>query len=130
MPPALRYTPSAHWDDRARCAKMPLEIFFGYEGHNLTPKEAKNAQRICWGCPVIRDCLINALTSYEPAGVQGGLTHLQRRKILRDSRGDVTAAIMAWDAQREGTPRAAGSRRNKDGAQDSATTRGRYAKAV
>ncbi len=45
--------------------------------------EQNVAKRICRGCPVITDCLADALDTRTEHGVWGGKTELERRALLR-----------------------------------------------
>lgn len=87
------------WEDDSDCKNYPLEAFFGSEEEPLTAKEARFAKRICRACPVLRDCLINALKEQEPHGVWAGLTAVERRRILREAGGDYIQAVYKWDQQ-------------------------------
>jgi WhiB family redox-sensing transcriptional regulator len=41
------------------------------------------AKRICRGCPVRDDCLVEALDNRIDTGVWGGMTERERRALLR-----------------------------------------------
>jgi WhiB family redox-sensing transcriptional regulator len=75
-------------------------VFFGTLEKPLTARESRQAKTICGACPVLRDCLINALRKGEKYGVWAGLTSIERRRLLRDNGSNVIAAIAAWDSQR------------------------------
>ena len=49
-------------------------------------EEAAFAAEVCQGCSVQRACLEYALTEREKAGVWGGATERERRRILRQRR--------------------------------------------
>jgi WhiB family redox-sensing transcriptional regulator len=53
------------------------------------------AKLICRGCPVSATCLSWALASGQEAGIWGGLTEDQRRRLHRRSRGYRPAAKQA-----------------------------------
>ncbi|MFI5541987.1 WhiB family transcriptional regulator [Nocardia sp. NPDC051900] len=58
------------WRHRAACGKHPNpDMWFSRNLHSAATKEAK---RICWGCPVQRDCGDDAIRHNIRAGVAGG----------------------------------------------------------
>ncbi|MGE9807275.1 MULTISPECIES: WhiB family transcriptional regulator [unclassified Janibacter] len=46
-------------------------------------REQRFAKAVCQGCPVVADCLADALDNRTEFGVWGGLTERERRAILR-----------------------------------------------
>ena len=66
------------WMDRAVCAQTDPDLFFPEKNGNAAP-----ARRICGTCPVAGECLEYALANRETHGVWGGLTPLERRKLLQ-----------------------------------------------
>ena len=72
---------------------MPLEIFYGTIADPITRKEIGMARQICKPCPVRIDCLIVSMQTSEPHGVWAGLTHKERRVILRRFKGDWAKAV-------------------------------------
>jgi len=91
--------PRPFWEDDADCKNYPLETFYGTLEQPLTAKEARFAKRICGACPVLRDCLINALRKGEEHGVWAGLTAIERRRLLKEANGNAIAAIALWDSR-------------------------------
>ena len=71
------------WPLRAACATDPDAMF-------VKGAAVKYAKRICAGCPVREECLAHALENREDRGIWGGLTRLERRKLL--ARSDVLTA--------------------------------------
>ena len=67
------------WRKSAACASVDPELFFPPNGRSA---EAKQAQMVCAGCPVRRECLEEALESDEQFGVWGGMIDNDRRKLL------------------------------------------------
>lgn len=66
-----------NWAARAACAQSdPEELFV--RGALQRP-----ARAICFGCPVRRECLADALDSHTEFGVWGGMTERERRALLR-----------------------------------------------
>jgi WhiB family redox-sensing transcriptional regulator len=46
-------------------------------------KAQRDAKTVCRGCPVIAECLADALDSRTDFGVWGGMTQRERRALLR-----------------------------------------------
>lgn len=86
------------WATKGRCAGQDPDALF-VEG-----KEQRAAKAVCKGCPVIAECLADALDNRTPFGVWGGMTERERRALLR-ARPDVTdwaallRALRASDVQ-------------------------------
>ena len=82
------------WHQHAACRNHPWETFFP------TPndKSTLDAIRICMTCPVINQCLEDALDSEQGAqyiyGIRGGLTPTKRRTMLRAKARTVRAATL------------------------------------
>ena len=66
------------WMDDAACKGQPTDLFFPARGDSTV-----EAKAICAGCPVRAECLEYALAgaSHEAAGIWGGTSFRQRRKI-------------------------------------------------
>jgi len=82
--PSLAAEPT--WRADARCRHESAVHFFS-PGH-LERREEKHsresaARALCGACPVRRQCLEYALVVQEPHGIWGGLTELERRRLLR-----------------------------------------------
>ena len=75
--------PDPEWFRRARCAGMPLAVFFP-EATDESTRSASQAIWVCQRCPVQDDCLREALLRpyHEDYGIYGGTTRAQRR-VLR-----------------------------------------------
>lgn len=81
------------WTQDALRAQVDPEVFFPDKGQG---DHARQAKTICSRCTVSAECLDYALayeygaygvaTSY-PAGIYGGLTERERRRLRRGSRG-------------------------------------------
>lgn len=71
------------WATKGRCAGQDPDALF-VEG-----KEQRAAKAVCKGCPVVAECLADALDNRTPFGVWGGMTERERRALLR-ARPDVT----------------------------------------
>jgi len=60
----------------ALCAQTDPEIFFPELGESTAA-----ARRICWTCPVRRECLSYAIENNEQHGVWGGYASRARRDL-------------------------------------------------
>ena len=67
------------WRRRAACRHADPDLFFPPVGDSQT---AAAAVAVCRGCPVIDACLRDALATGERHGIRGGLTGIERRKLL------------------------------------------------
>lgn len=77
------------WQDDSACQADP-ELFFPTGTGAAAERQAAEAKRVCGGCPVREQCLQWALAEGEDFGVLGGLTHTERRRMLR---GEVPPAV-------------------------------------
>ena len=69
--------PRIEWVKKARCrSKNPDDLF-------VTGAAQKKAATICRHCPVIAECLADALDNQVEFGVWGGMTERQRRALLK-----------------------------------------------
>lgn len=68
------------WTLAALCLQVDPELFFPEKGG---PGSAREAKRICAGCPVKSECLADALSRDERNGIWGGLTRDERRRLRR-----------------------------------------------
>lgn len=64
-------------------------------------KAQRSAKQLCRGCPVIAECLADALDSRIDFGVWGGLTQRERRALLR-RRPDVKSWAALLSAAKDG----------------------------
>jgi WhiB family redox-sensing transcriptional regulator len=64
------------WMKRAQCRGEDRSLFFPSLGGNTA-----KAGAICSSCPVRQECLAYALADPESAGVWGGVTERDRRKL-------------------------------------------------
>lgn len=71
------------WRHRAACRDSDPDLFFpaGETGPALDQGEA--AKAVCRQCPVRGECLDFALRSNQEAGIWGGVTEAERRKLRR-----------------------------------------------
>lgn len=67
------------WHNKAACRDRPKRIFFPERGETT-----KKAKEICQHCPVVNECLEDALTQTgNLAGIWGGTSVGERRKIIK-----------------------------------------------
>jgi WhiB family redox-sensing transcriptional regulator len=74
------------WRDDAACRDADPELFFPECDVRSARAQVKTAKLICRGCPVKLTCLDWALASGQEAGIWGGLTEDERRRLLRHGR--------------------------------------------
>jgi WhiB family transcriptional regulator, redox-sensing transcriptional regulator len=72
----------ASWLELAACKGYPIEVFF-VEKHGRH-QNGNEAKKICATCPVVQQCLDDALTVHirDQWGVWGGKTARERQHIL------------------------------------------------
>jgi WhiB family redox-sensing transcriptional regulator len=85
-PPARR----PDWRDYAACRDADPELFFPEGNIRSARAQVVMAKLFCRGCPVRTTCLRWALASGQEAGIWGGLTEDERRRLGR--RGSRPAA--------------------------------------
>ena len=79
---ALRLADETYdWRLDAACRGLDPLVFHPSEGD-----EGLEAKAVCAECPVRQDCLDHALAVREKDGVWGGLTAIERRRLLRRMR--------------------------------------------
>jgi WhiB family redox-sensing transcriptional regulator len=80
------------WQESANCRGEDLNLFFGDDGERGADRiiRERKAKQVCAGCPVMAECLAEALREPAQFGVWGGLSAderaAQRRSILRRKR--------------------------------------------
>ena len=72
------------WAREANCAGQDPETLF------VRGKAQHDAKAVCKTCPVLAQCLAEALDSRTEFGVWGGMTERERRALLR-KRPDITS---------------------------------------
>ena len=73
----------ADWRTSAACRDADPELFFPGDDIRAARAQVKTAKLICRGCPVSATCLNWALASGQEAGIWGGLTEDERRRLHR-----------------------------------------------
>ena len=81
------------WRADAGCRDADPELFFPDGDIRSARAEVKTAKLICRGCPVSATCLSWALDSNQEAGIWGGLTEDERRRLSR--RGLLSTGLTA-----------------------------------
>jgi WhiB family transcriptional regulator, redox-sensing transcriptional regulator len=73
------------WQDRAACAGMDAQLFFGPDGERGQEREIREAKAkaICALCPVRAQCLDYALKNSIKQGIWGGLNYEERARERR-----------------------------------------------
>ncbi len=66
------------WFDDAACRDADTDVFFP-----VSDADAGPAKEICAACPAREACLEYALETRPPAGVWGGLTPIERHRMIR-----------------------------------------------
>jgi WhiB family redox-sensing transcriptional regulator len=74
------------WRSRALCRQVDPKLFF--PARNGSSREAV---RVCRGCPVQVECLIEALVTGDRYGIRAGLSGRQRRTLVRRRRAQRAA---------------------------------------
>ena len=80
------------WRTSAACRDADPELFFPDGDIGSARAHVKAAKLICRGCPVSATCLSWALDSGQEAGIWGGLTEDERRRLRHRGRGFRPAA--------------------------------------
>lgn len=81
------------WANSAACRSgAPDELF-------ARGAAQQTAKAICQGCPVVAECLADALDNHTEYGVWGGMTERERRALLR-RRPDVQSWAAMFKAAR------------------------------
>ena len=81
VPTALEHGDT--WRDRAVCRNEEPELFFPIGNTGPALLQIEEAKAVCRRCPVMEECLQWALEMGEDAGVWGGLSEDERRRLRR-----------------------------------------------
>ncbi len=85
------------WASRAQCTDQDPDALF------VRGKAQHDAKAVCKTCPVLAQCLAEALDNRTEFGVWGGMTERERRALLR-KRPDITSWKSALRAGLGSTP--------------------------
>lgn len=66
------------WADDALCARIDPDLWYPEQGGN-----SKRPVKLCRTCPVMAECLADALVRREQDGVWGGMTETDRKRAWR-----------------------------------------------
>lgn len=80
----VTYDGRSTWASEGLCRKGDPDLLF------VQGREQRLAKVLCRGCPVIAECLADALDNRTEFGVWGGMTERERRALLRRA-PDVTS---------------------------------------
>ena len=108
----------ADWAGSVRCAGTDPDALF------VQGKAQRAAKTVCQGCPVVAECLADALDNRTEFGVWGGMTERERRALLR-RRPDVRS----W-TELSRTPRSAPRKGDRLTCHTTSSRRGRPPPAV
>jgi hypothetical protein len=75
--------PAADWRKSAACRKEDPDLFFPQGSTGMWLAVIEEAKAVCRRCPSISPCLQWALETGQEAGVWGGLSETERRRIKR-----------------------------------------------
>lgn len=70
--------PKGSWWGDAICSSTDPDAFYPEKGGST-----REAKRICRNCPVRTECLAYAISAGEPAGVWGGMSERERRRLAK-----------------------------------------------
>jgi len=73
----------ADWREDAACRAEEPELFFPSGATPVALATAEAAKAICLVCSVRESCLTYALETKQEAGIWGGLTEDERRRVRR-----------------------------------------------
>jgi WhiB family redox-sensing transcriptional regulator len=77
--PRLTATPTrTDWFEDAACRDADTTVFFP-----VSDAASETAKSICAQCPVREECLEFAVATRQPDGVWGGLTPIERHRLIR-----------------------------------------------
>lgn len=71
------------WRNLANCRYMSPRLFFPAGTTGSAVDEIEAAKSLCRACPVKDDCLLFAFETNQDAGIWGGTTEDERRKLRR-----------------------------------------------
>lgn len=83
---------NGEWRDQAACRRVAVAVFFPVE--HLRTSGYVEARRICAKCPVVDECLEDALSSKRLEGFRGGKTPEELRALARRRPAPVRRCII------------------------------------
>ena len=87
LPSVVQVMDARHWTRRARCIEEPYASWPWIQepsGGRDNPRAVAKLMEVCAGCPVRRECLVQALSEHRVTvmGVFGGTTTADRTRTL------------------------------------------------
>jgi WhiB family transcriptional regulator, redox-sensing transcriptional regulator len=70
------------WRDQAKCQNVQVNLFFP-DGNGAAIEEIQAAKSLCESCEARSACLEFALVTNQEAGIWGGTTEAERRRLRR-----------------------------------------------
>ena len=83
---------SEAWRSRAACRDSDPELFFPIGSTGMALDQIRAAKVVCMQCSVRTPCLEFALATNQEAGVWGGLSEDERRRMRKEAQA-VTATL-------------------------------------
>lgn len=77
---------SKRWRNLAECRDTSPDLFFPVGKTGLALEHIAQAKKVCARCAVQHDCLEYSLMTNQDAGIWGGATEDERRKMRRERR--------------------------------------------
>jgi WhiB family transcriptional regulator, redox-sensing transcriptional regulator len=71
------------WRTRSACLDSDPDVFFPIGSSGPALEQIETARRICGACAVSDECLEFALATNQEAGIWGGTTEEERRKLRK-----------------------------------------------
>jgi WhiB family redox-sensing transcriptional regulator len=72
-----------YWREKASCRDVDPDLFFPIGNSGPTLLQIDEAKAVCHRCPVMEECLAQALTADPVEGIWGGTTEGERRAMGR-----------------------------------------------
>ena len=85
----MGFGPGDEWRENAKCDGEDPDLFFPDRDKNAYRFVAAQAKAICFGrdgrprCPVLSECLEDAIAKDELFGIRGGMSHRERNALVR-----------------------------------------------
>ena len=104
---------------------MSQDAFFGTDDEQMSNRMILDARRVCFGCPVLAQCLSDSFYGREPHGIWAGLTGKERMRLISSHRRiedaisegtRIVSARTAAEANRKKGRRRDGSAKREAGA--------------
>ena len=87
--PLVPHTDHWDWQLEGLCRGSDSGLFYAPDDERPTVRRQREtaAVAVCKACPVLEACRKQALETREPYGVWGGLTEVERRRMLAKKAG-------------------------------------------